>query len=172
VFAKMFLRDLAIVGVAAALWWLLAGYSADVGPLADFSGVLVGMAIGLIPFVLHEWGHLLGAVATRSTVQPPTKLATPYLFSFDSKQNSRKQFLAMSFAGWAVSIAVAWAIFTQLPPDLLATRVARGVVVLAIGLIVVIEIPLVLFSLLTGRVPPVETQARPPGLDFTPHSAS
>lgn len=164
-FGKMFVRDLAIVGVAAALWWLLAGFSADVGPLADFSGVLVGMAIGLIPFVLHEWGHLVGAVASGSTVVPPTKLATPYLFSFDSKQNSRKQFLAMSFAGWAVSAAVAWAIYALLPGDLLATRVARGVVVLAIGLIVLIEVPLVAFSLLTGRVPPVETQAKPRGLE-------
>lgn len=160
-FAKMFLRDLAIVGGAGLLWWLVAGYSAGTGPVADFTGVLVGLAIGLCPFVLHEWGHLLGAVATRSAVRPPTTLATPYLFSFDSKQNSRKQFLVMSFSGWVVSIAVAWAIYTQLPPDLLATRVARGVVVLAIGLVILIEVPLVAFSLLTGRVPPVETQSKP-----------
>lgn len=164
-FAKMFVRDLAIVGVAALLWWLVAGFSAGTGPVADFTGVLVGLAIGLVPFVLHEWGHLLGAIATRSVVQPPAKLATPYLFSFDSKQNSRKQFLAMSFAGWTVSAAVAWAIYALLPGDLLATRVARGVVVLAIGLIVLIEVPLVAFSLLTGRVPPVETQAKPRGLE-------
>jgi hypothetical protein len=165
VFAKMLLRDLAIVGGAGLLWLVLAGHSAGTGPLADFTGVLAGFAVGLCPFVLHEWGHLLGAVATRSTVQPPTTLATPYLFSFDSKRNSRRQFLAMSFSGWAVSIAVAWAIYTQLPPDLLATRVARGVVVLAIGLVILIEVPLVAFSLLTGRVPPVETQSRPRGLE-------
>lgn len=164
-FAKMLLRDLAIVGGAGLLWWLLAGFSGDVGPVADFTGVLVGLAVGLVPFVLHEWGHLFGAIATRSSVRPPTTLATPYLFSFDSKQNSRRQFLAMSFSGWVVSIAVAWAIYTQLPPDLLATRVARGVVVLAIGLIVVIEVPLVAFSLWTGRVPPVETQAKPRARD-------
>jgi hypothetical protein len=165
VFGKMFVRDLGIVSGAAALWWLLADRSAGTGPVADFTGVLVGLAVGLCPFVLHEWGHLLGALATRSSVQPPTKLATPYLFSFDSKQNSRKQFLAMSFAGWAVSIAVAWAIYAVLPDDLLATRVARGVVVLAIGLVVVIEIPLVLYSLVTGRVPPVETHSKPRGLE-------
>lgn len=164
-FAKMLLRDLAIVGAAALLWWLLAGSSAGTGPVADFTGVLVGLAVGLCPFVLHEWGHLLGAVATRSAVQPPVTLATPYLFSFDSKANSRRQFLVMSLGGWIVSAGVAWAIYTQLPPDLLATRVARGVVVLAVGLVILIEVPLVAFSLLTGRVPPVETQAKPRALE-------
>ena len=160
-FARLAARDLAIVGAAVLLWRLGAQFSAADGAFADFAGVVVGLLAGVCIFVLHEWGHLLGAFATGSTISAPRSLATPFLFSFDSRRNSRRQFLVMSFAGWAVTLACVWVAYALLPTGLFAARVARGVVMANALLVVVIEVPLVAFSLFTGRVPPVETQAAP-----------
>ena len=160
-FARLAARDLAIVGAAVLVWRLGAQFSAADGALADFVGVAVGLLGGVCIFVLHEWGHLLGAFATGSAIRAPRTLATPFLFSFDSRRNSRRQFLVMSFAGWAATGACVWAAYALLPAGLFAARVARGVVIANALLVLVIEVPLVAFSLLTGRIPPVETQAAP-----------
>jgi hypothetical protein len=83
-----------------------------------------------------------------------------FLFSFDSRSNSRQQFLVMSYGGWIASALVAGVAYALLSPELFAARVARGVVALNVVLIVLIEVPLVVWSLATGRVPPVENQPR------------
>ncbi len=160
-FLKLAVRDLVIVGGAVLLWRAGATASATPGALADFTGVVVGLLAGVCIFVLHEWGHLLGAFVTGSTISAPRSIRTPFLFSFDSRRNTRRQFLVMSFAGWAATLACVWIACALLPPDLFAARVARGVVMANALLVVVIEVPLVAFSLFTGRVPPVETQAAP-----------
>jgi hypothetical protein len=159
-YAKLFARDLALFGIAILFWKLGAGFSAGQGLFGDVAGVVAGLSTGVCVFLLHEWGHWLGAVATGSTIVPAKSLASPFLFSYDSRQNSRQQFLVMSFGGWIASAAVALAAFAWLSPELFAARVARGVVGLNVVLIVLIEVPLVVFSLLTGRVPPVENQRR------------
>ena len=159
-YGKLFARDLVLFGVAALLWTFGASASAGQGLLGDVAGVVAGLSTGVCVFLLHEWGHWLGAVATGSTIVPARSLASPFLFSYDSRQNSRQQFLVMSFGGWIASAVVALAAFGWLSPELFAARVARGVVGLNVVLIVLIEVPLVVFSLLTGRVPPVENQRR------------
>ena len=159
-FGKLLARDLGIAGVAGLLWKLAATASAGQGPLGDLAGVVAGFGTGVCIFVIHEWGHLLGAFATGSTVTPAQTLASAFLFSFDSRSNSRQQFLVMSFGGWIASGLAAAVAYTLLSPDLFAARVARGVVALNVVLIVVIEVPLVVWALVTGRVPPVENQRR------------
>ena len=159
-FAKLLARDVVIVAVAGGLWWLGAAASAGTGPLGDLAGVVAGLATGICVFLIHEWGHWLGAVGTGAKVTPARSLASPFLFSFDSRDNSRRQFLLMSFGGWIASALVAALAYALLPGDLFAARVARGVVSLNVFLIVLIELPLVVFSLVTGRVPPVENQRR------------
>ena len=98
-FGKLAVRDLAIVAATAALWWALVHTTVGSGMLADFNGLLLGLAFGACVFLAHEWGHLLGALATSSVVQAPTRLSSVYLFSYDSKRNTRRQFLIMSFSG-------------------------------------------------------------------------
>lgn len=162
-YVKMALRDLGIVLTASLAWRYGAHLSAGTGPVADVTGVLLGLALGVCAFVAHEWGHFLGALAGGSVVYPPRGVASVYLFSFDSKRNSRRQFLVMSFSGFAVTAAAVWVTQALLPDGLLATRVARGAILFLASLTVLFEIPLVLWAVLVGSLPPVETFAAPAG---------
>jgi hypothetical protein len=156
-YAKLAARDLAIGAGAVLLWVLASGFSAGAGFVSDFSGLVVGLALGSCTFLLHEWGHLLGALAGRSAVRPAESLRSPFIFSFDSQLNSRRQFLAMSVAGFAATGAAIWVSYALLPSELLATRVARGVALVSAFLVVAIELPLVGWALWGRRLPPVET---------------
>ena len=160
-YAKLFARDLAIVAALVALWRLASGLSAGGGPVADLSGLLVGAALGACALPLHEWGHFLGAVASRSEMRPAESLRRLFAFSFDSRSNSLRQFLAMSFGGWVGTAAAVWVAYAVLPPELLATRVARGMTLLSVLLVVVTEVPLLARAFWTGRIPPVETGGSP-----------
>jgi hypothetical protein len=156
-YARLFARDLAIVAAIGVLWSAAAGSSAGTGPVADLSGLLAGVALGACALPLHEWGHFLGAVASRSAISPATSLRRVFAFSFDSRGNSRRQFLAMSIGGWLGTAVAVWVAYGLLPSELLATRVARGMALLSVLLVAVTEVPLLLGALWTGRIPPVET---------------
>ena len=160
-FAKLLARDLTIVALTALIWRLGADASAQPGVAGDFAGVLAGLTIGVAGYLLHEWGHLIGAMLAGSTVRPPKSLASGFLFSFDSRANTRGQFLSLSFGGWIATVLVLWFVYAVLPPDLFATRVARGFVAGNVLLIILLEFPLVGYSLWTGRVPPVDNQPAP-----------
>jgi len=156
-FLRFAVRDLTIIAVAIGLWWLLAQRSSGVGVTADFAGVTAGLMLGACAYLLHEWGHLLGALATRSRLKAAQSLRAAFIFSFDSKQNSLAQFLVMSFSGFAATAAVVWAFYVYLPDGLLATRVARGVVLLLAFGGLAVEFPLVLFALRKRAIPRVVT---------------
>lgn len=153
---KLAVRDLVLVAVAGLLWWGLAGYSGGGGWTADLAG-LVGLPLGLVAYVLHEWGHLAGAVASGSRVRFAGRLSSPFVFSFDSRSNSRRQFLVMSAGGFIMTGAAVWAVYALLPDGLLASRVARGTVLFLALLGVVVELPLVFLALGRRKLPPVET---------------
>jgi hypothetical protein len=161
-FVKLLARDLAIAAVAFIAWHLAAPLSAGTGALGDFTGVVLGVLLGACAFLVHEWGHLLGALASGSAVQPPESLRSAFVFRFDSRANTRRQFLAMSFAGFAATALVVWAAYGLLPSELLATRVARGLVVFLTFLGVVLEVPLVVYALVAGKVPPLERKPAEP----------
>ena len=69
-FAKLLARDVIIVALTVLIWKLAAQASATPGMPGDFAGVLAGVMIGVSGYLLHEWGHLLGALAAGSTVSP------------------------------------------------------------------------------------------------------
>lgn len=152
-FARFAARDLAIVGVALLLWWLAADLSAGPGPLGDFTGFVAGLLLGSTAFVLHEWGHLLAALATRSAVRPLASLGSPFIFSFHSRRNSLGQFLVMSLGGFAVTAAIVWSFYAHLPDGLLASRVARGAALFSAFLTVVLELPIVFVALHKRAIP-------------------
>ena len=161
-YAKLLARDAAIVAAAVLLWQLGAGYSAGSGAIADFTGVVLGVLLGVCSLFVHEWGHLAGALATRSRVSPAASLKSLFVFSFDSKRNSQRQFLVMTVGGWIGTAAAVAVAYGALPPELLATRVARGLSLVSVALVVATEIPLVTRALWTGRIPPIETRREPP----------
>lgn len=153
---KLALRDTGILTVASLLYLLLAPLSAGAGMLGDFTGIVAGLAVGLATFLLHEWGHLLGALGSRSNVRLPERLGSIYLFSYDSRRNSRRQFVIMSLSGFAVTGVAVWAAYAWLPDGQLATRVGRGAVLVLAFFTVVLEVPLLLWSLARPTLPPVE----------------
>ena len=156
-FGKLAVRDAGILVGTWLLWRLLAERSAAAGPLADFVGLFLGLAVAACFYLLHEWGHALGALATRSALTPARSLAGISLFSFDSKRNDRFQFAVMSLAGFAVTAVAVWFVYAVLPEGPLATRVARGGVLFLTSLTVFIEVPLLVAGLVRRELPPVET---------------
>lgn len=154
-------RDLALVLAALLLWAALARRSALPGPWGDFSGVLAGFLLGAAALLFHEWGHWLGAVASGSRIRPGTSLRSPFSFSFDSRQNSQPQFLAMTLGGWLGNAASVWAAYALFGGDELASRVARGSTLVFALVAAAIEIPLVARSLWTGKIPRIETDRVP-----------
>lgn len=151
-FNQFLLRDVLLTTVVLLAWWLVWPLSVGDGPLADVVGVLLGLGGGAVAFVGHEWGHLVGAFATGSHVVAAPKLASPFLFSFDSKRNSQMQFLLMSLSGFAVTGIAIYVAYGLLPAEALATRVTRGVVVFSASLTLLLEVPLLTISLLKGSI--------------------
>lgn len=162
-FGRLALRDLVFVTAVAGAWaWLapLTGAAAGAaGVVADLLGVVLGLALAAAAYAGHEWGHLAGALATRSVVRAPERVASVSLFSFDSRRNTRAQFLAMSFAGFAMTGVALVVVYGLLPGEWLATRVARGGVAFLATLTVVLELPLVGYALVRPTLPPVEAFA-------------
>jgi ABC-type cobalamin transport system permease subunit len=156
-FPRFALRDLLVIAAAVTVWIYASPVSAGSGPLADLLGVAAGAGIGLSAYLLHEWGHLLAALGTGSVVHPGRTLGSRYLFSFDSKRNDRRQFLIMSVGGFVVTALAMWLVYAGLPGDLFATRVARGVVSYLAFLTIFIELPLVVWALVSSHLPPVDT---------------
>jgi len=151
--ARFAVRDIVIVALTLSLWWLLAARSAGSGAVADFSGWLVGLLMGVCAYLAHEWSHYLGAIAMGSRVATGTNLKSGFLFSFESEGNSVAQFVVMSVSGFVATAAVVFAFYTYLPDAYLATRVARGGVVFLAMLTLVLEIPLLLTGIFTKHVP-------------------
>lgn len=150
---RFLIRDGSIVGLAIGLWWLVAGLSAGTGWVADLSGWVAGLGFTACAYLAHEWAHYLGAVATGSKIPLGTNLASAFLFSFDAEENSLFQFVVMSVSGFAATAVAVWLFYGFLPDGYLATRVARGGVIFLSLLGVVLELPLLLYGIVTGGVP-------------------
>ena len=141
-FWMLLVRDGLIVAAAAALWlWLL-----PLGKPAGAGMIALHIAAGLMTvvggFLLHEWGHLLGAWTSGSAfVLPASPVETPFLFRFNNVRNSRRQFCAMSLGGFASSIAFVALLLIVLPGGLLATYIAQGFTALGVLATLTTEIP-------------------------------
>jgi hypothetical protein len=152
-YARLAARDASIIAVALVAWWLVAGLSSGEDALGDFTGFVAGLLLGATGFVLHEWGHLLAALATRSAVEPSESLRSSFIFSFDSQSNSLGQFVVMSLGGFVVTAAVVWSFYAYLPDDLLASRVARGAALFLAFLGVSLELPFFFLALQRRSIP-------------------
>ena len=154
-YAKFAVRDGAFIAVAWAVWWLVAESSAGGGWVADLTGFGAGLLVGGTAFVLHEWGHLAGALVSRSVLHLNHDLRAPFIYSFDARKNSLKQFVSMSLGGFVATAVLVISFYLWLPDDLLASRVARGAALFLAFLGVTLEVPLFVVALVTRRVPAV-----------------
>jgi hypothetical protein len=150
-FQRLAVRDTLLIILSVSAWMQLA-------PLGDASaaaGWTAGLALALVAYVAHEWGHALAAMAARSAIYAPRTLLHVSLFSFDARANSVRQFMLMSLGGFAVTgVAVLMAHFV-LPADELAGRVARGGIFVLASITLFVEVPLLLYGLARGRIPAV-----------------
>ena len=151
-FRRFAIRDLTILALTVLLWWLSRSTEVS-SSLASAFSIGAGVGAAICAYNLHEWGHLLGAHRTGSVYVPAKRLISPFLFSYDAEQNTRRQFLIMSLAGFAATALFVAAFALWMPQDQQAGRVAlRGALVLA-GLTVVIVFPIFFRALLGKTVP-------------------
>ncbi|HEY0917463.1 MAG TPA: hypothetical protein VGE22_21455 [Solimonas sp.] len=138
---KLLARDLAVVATTLALvaWshQLQAAGTALHWPVAILGGALVAVS----GYLVHEWGHLLGALSRGSRVELPPTLAAVFLFKFDSDRNDRRQFLAMSMGGFIASIVVVALLAVILDLGYWADRIAMGLTVLGVAATFILEVP-------------------------------
>jgi hypothetical protein len=155
-FARYAFRDMALIAIVSLSWHYLAPFTAGEGWWTDLLGVVLGVAVATLCYLGHEWGHLIGAASVGSILGAPEKITAISIFSFDTKQNDRRQFLVMSFSGFVMTGMALLVVYAGLPDGLLATRVARGGVLFLTALTLFIEFPLVIYSLVTSKLPRIE----------------
>jgi len=146
-YVKLAARDLTILAVTLALWTIDARGGGTIVAIA------AGIGTGACAFLFHEWGHLLGALLTGGVFAPPARLASPFLFSFDSRRNAPRQFILMSLSGFAATGIFLVVFALALPLDRLAGKVGMGIALTLAALTVVIEFPL-LGRVLAGKAIP------------------
>lgn len=147
-------RDFALTLVSALLWAATLQAAGSDTPWALLLDGLTGLMTVLLGYLLHEWGHLAGAWASRSVVHfPKSALSSPFLFRFDTGRNSRRQFLVMSAGGFIASALVVAALLMALPMDRLAGRVALSLTLLGVLATFILEIPPTLKVYRGGELP-------------------
>ncbi len=135
------LRDLGLLLVTHAIWWADAHLHQEASVLAGAIAVAAGGMAALCGFLLHEWGHLLGALLKNARVSYPARLTSPFLFMFDVGDNGRSEFLAMSCGGYAASALGIAVLLVVLPAERLSGQV--GLVAACLGTLGVLigEVP-------------------------------
>jgi hypothetical protein len=158
------LRDGAVALLLALLWraTLQQGAPHGAGPWALQLGT--GLLTVFVGYLLHEWGHLIGAwLAGGHFVLPATVTETMFLFRFDNVRNSRGQFISMSLGGFVSSILVVVALVLALPRNLPASWLALGLTALGVAATLIIEVPEFLGVVRGGPMPKGAAFVSPPG---------
>lgn len=155
-FLRFALRDLALAALTVGLVLADAHTRAE-GTGTSALGVALGLATGalvvLLGFLAHEWGHLAGSLASGAVVHAPARLASVFLFRFDTGRSSAAQFLAMSAGGYAASVVAMGAILAW--ADLRAASGLSAVVLAGVGIAVTfaLELPTTLRVWRGGALP-------------------
>lgn len=134
-FVRFALRDAAIVGLTA----LASRRDRGAGP--SIAGTIAGALTGLTGFLAHEWGHLAGTVLSGGVAHEPERLSSPFLFFFDTKRSDRRQFLWMSYGGYAGTVIASAAIVWFTPADRWSGKVARAATLAGALATLALEIP-------------------------------
>ncbi len=152
--ARFALRDAAFALASGGLWWLdaMARARGVEGAPALLLAVVAGLSAVGCGFLIHEWGHLAGALARGARVEFPASVASLFLFKFDVR-NDRRQFLAMSYGGYLGSLVAAALLVLLLPSAALSGKI--GLALTALGVVggFVAELPITFRVLRGGPLP-------------------
>lgn len=149
----MLLRDLTVIALTLAIWSWSRELDASHGALATPVAILAGISAALTGFLLHEWGHLLGALAAGSAVELPPTIRSVFLFKFGSG-NNRRQYLWMSAGGFAASLIVIAVLAVALSFHALADWVAIALTLIGVVATAILELPPAWRVLRGGAVEP------------------
>lgn len=139
---KHALRDLAVVGVTLAVWAIDAQVRREgAGGWSVPVALLAGALTAYSGYLVHEWGHLLGALSARSVVHLPDRVLSVFLFQFDSDRNDRRQFLRMSMGGFVASAVAVAFLIAVLPLQAWSGRIAMLLVLLGVVATFILEVP-------------------------------
>jgi len=152
-YTRVALRDLGLLALTLALWLADASLRGGGGVGAAAVGVAAGALAGLCAYFGHEWGHLLGAKLGRAVVHPPSRIATVFLFNFDSDANRAREFVWMSSGGFLASAVGLAFLLAVLPLDALSGRVALTITLLGVLATAVLELPPFFRVLRGGPIP-------------------
>lgn len=138
---KLAIRD--VSWVVASVVMLRWGHQLELmqSPLTLPVAIAAGVMIPVAGFLAHEWGHWLGARRSRGTVHMADSLWTVFLFDFRPQENSREQFLSVSYGGFIASAVVVLLLVSTLSLGHLADRIALGLTVLGVMATFVLEVP-------------------------------
>jgi hypothetical protein len=138
---KMAFRDVLLVMLTIVLWGVDAGFRGADGWVAGVVAVGAGLMAAVCGFLVHEWGHFLGARTGGSSIHRSDRVLDVFLFRFDSDANNRSQFLKMSFGGFLASAAVVVLYAVMLPADALSGKIALLLVALGVVATFILEFP-------------------------------
>lgn len=140
-FIKLAVRDLIVVGLCVGCWVLVGRLQEEGGILYVLTALAAAVSSYLAGYFGHEWGHLLGARLAGSACHPANKLTAFWLFRFDTKLNSTRQFLAMAAGGLIASTVLLVFWFAVLPLDTFAGIAAIGLILLGYVATLITELP-------------------------------
>ena len=138
---SLIVRDLALIALAVYVLQLSRALQDQASAWSWPAAIAAGPLIPLAGFIVHEWGHLFGALLKGARVEYPATPLAVFLFKFDVVRNDRRQFLAMANGGFVASI-----LFVALALAVLHLHYRGDVIALvitAIGVIAtfVLEVP-------------------------------
>jgi len=140
-FFMLLLRDALFIVLTLALWQ----YALQLGKPLSAYGIaihsLTALATAFVGYLIHEWGHLLGAWGSRATFELPMPFETFFLFRFDNLRSTRPQFFSMALGGFASSIVMVIFLVLALPSGVLATQIALTLTALGVLATFIIEVP-------------------------------
>jgi hypothetical protein len=134
-------RDGLLIALTAGAWWVDASLRSEGGLATIAMAALTGVMTAVSGYLVHEWGHLLGARMGRSVVHFPPGPFNVFLFNYDSDRNTRDQFLLMSMGGFAASAVAVTFLLLVLPLSAPASWIALGLTGLGVVATLALEIP-------------------------------
>jgi len=140
-FFMLLLRDAIVIALTLALWQYTLQLSRPLGAYGIAIHSLTALATAFVGYLLHEWGHLLGAWGSRAVFELPRPFETFFLFRFDNLRSTRPQFFSMALGGFASSIVMVIFLVLALPEGVLATHIALTLTALGVLATFIIEVP-------------------------------
>lgn len=148
-FLPFLARDAALLLVTV----LALVYDASARPEGWLWGAFAGSMVALVGFLMHEWGHWLGARLSGGLVLAPERIWAPFLFAFDTARSTRQQFLWMSVGGYVATVIAVLIIVLLVDPTRPSGMVALGLSVLGMLVTFALEVPTTVRVARGGELP-------------------